>query len=122
MRFLVDQAVSWQVASDLATSGHDAVHVGDLGLSDAGDRTILERAASEERIIITQDTDFGALLARTKEIVPSVILFRGHDGRPSAQYRTLIEHLSILESDLTSGAIVVITDRAIRVRRLPITE
>lgn len=120
MRFLVDQAVSWQVARDLTALGHDAVHTRDLALSQADDETILERARAEQRVIITQDTDFGGLLAMSGAAYPSVILIRMRDGRPAAQARALAENLPRLESDLQQGAVVVVQDEAIRIRRLPI--
>ena len=121
MRFLVDQAVSWRVARDLAAEGHDAVHVRDLGLAAADDATILRRAADEERVIITQDTDFGTLLAGSFDAQPSVIILRMHNGRPEEHTSALLANLDELDDDLVRGAIVVIGDTAIRVRRLPVT-
>ena len=121
MKFLVDQAVSWRVARDLTTAGHDAVHVRDLGLSTADDETILDRAGAEQRVVITQDTDFGTLLAASGVSHPSVILLRMREGRPELQVRTLIESISAVEKDLLSGAIVVVSDETIRIRRLPMS-
>ena len=120
MKFLVDQPVSWQVARDLSEAGHDAVHVRDVGLSSARDEQIIERAISEGRAIITQDTDFGTLLAGSGKALPSVLLLRIQDGRPATQSRLLLDHLPVLEADIASGVIVVFSDGAIRVRRLPI--
>ena len=122
MKFLVDEAVSWRVAQDLVTAGHDAVHVRDLGLEAAGDSTILDRASNEERVVVTQDTDFGTLLAASVQARPSVILLRTRDGRPEAQSRLLLTNLELLEEDLLTGAIAVMNDTVIRVRRLPVRQ
>ena len=62
MKFLIDQAISWLVARDLANAGYDVLHVREIGLSQADDRTILNRAVDEHRVIVTQDTDFGTFL------------------------------------------------------------
>ena len=62
MKFLVDNALSRRVAEQLSGAGHDAVHVGDYGLQAAADETIFDRAADEERIVVSADTDFGTLL------------------------------------------------------------
>lgn len=63
MRFLIDNALSPEVARLLRVAGHDAVHVRDYGLHAAEDSVILERAEMEERVIVSADSDFGVLLA-----------------------------------------------------------
>jgi predicted nuclease of predicted toxin-antitoxin system len=74
MRFLVDNPVSPDLAEMLRQAGHDAVHVRDCGLQRAADTAIFTRAAHEHRVVITADTDFGLLLARTEAKEPSVVL------------------------------------------------
>jgi predicted nuclease of predicted toxin-antitoxin system len=101
--------------------GHDAVHVLDIGLEAAEDASILEWAADEQRVVITADMDFGALLAANRGTMPSVILFRrGPERRAEMQASLLGSHLVDFTADLELGAIVVIEELRIRVRRLPI--
>ena len=47
----------------LVAAGHDAVHWVDVGEPNAPDRMILEHAHHNRLIILTQDLDFGTLLA-----------------------------------------------------------
>ena len=120
MRFLLDQAVSWRVARDLNDAGYDAVHVREIGLRDAQDDVILKQARDEARVVITQDTDYGTLLAASHAHRPSVILLRMRDGRPETHSSVLLANLPDVEDDLTRGAIVVMGDELVRVRRLPV--
>jgi predicted nuclease of predicted toxin-antitoxin system len=79
---------------------------------------IVEWAVKEDRIIITQDTDYGTLIVPSGRLRPSVILFRMRDGQPSTQIRLLGMYMPQVQASLEAGAIVVIGDAAIRVRML----
>jgi hypothetical protein len=62
-----------------------------------------------------------ALLARSGDVFPSVVLFRGEvTRRLQAQAELLLANLVQVEGDLAAGALVVIGDGRVRVRRLPI--
>ena len=93
----------------------------ELGLERAEDDELLLRAREEQRVVISGDTDFGALLALANATSPSVILFRSRHRRSADDQATLLlAHLDDVEGDLIAGAVVVITDDRIRVRRLPL--
>ena len=77
MRFLRDEAIQHRLADHRAKAGHDATHAVRIGLAGASDPAVLERAAAEDRILITTDTDFPTLLALSGEPIPSVLLLRG---------------------------------------------
>jgi len=122
MRFLVDNALSLEVARGLSNAGHSAIHVRDIGLGAAADPVIFDRAADDDRIVISADTDFGTLLALRGKSKPSIVLFRGATPRrPADQVVLLLANLPQLEEDLLTGAIVIIEPARIRVRSLPIS-
>jgi predicted nuclease of predicted toxin-antitoxin system len=78
-------------------------------------------ARDEQRIVVSGDTDFGALLALARQKAPSVILFRSrHHRTAEQQVAVILEHLSDVANDRDSGAVAVVTDERIRVRRRPL--
>lgn len=121
MRFLVDNALSPLMVEALRQSGHDAIHVRELGLATAADITIFEQAERDRRVIVSADTDFGTILALRRSSRPSVILFRGATPRhPHRQASLLLANLDAISASIERGAVVVLEPQRIRIRTLPI--
>jgi predicted nuclease of predicted toxin-antitoxin system len=121
MRFLIDNALSPGVADLLRDAGFDALHVRALDLQHADDETIFERAALDQFVIVSADTDFGTLLATRTASRPSVILFRGRGSRrPDVLARLLLANLAQLSEALDAGSVVTFEPSRVRVRALPI--
>ena len=95
MKFLIDQALSPLVAEGLK-----------------------ESAASDHRILISADTDFGAIIALRRSTRPSVMLVRRAPRQPALQVEVLVANLPHHTDFFQQGAIVVFDDTRIRIRLL----
>ena len=121
MRFLLDNNLSPKLAELLRNAGHDVVHVGDIGMRSATDSVVIDAASADHRVLISADTDFGTLLARTHATTPSFLLLRRASGRRAAeQAEIILSNLDMVHADLNTGAIVVLGETTVRIRRLPI--
>ncbi|MGQ0774252.1 MAG: DUF5615 family PIN-like protein [Pseudonocardiales bacterium] len=121
MKFLLDSNLSHRVAQLLRDAGVDAAHVRDHDLQHAPDSMILEFARQHSFVLISEDTDFGELLARQRTVAPSFVLLRTYEPMtPDEQAAVLLANLPKLRDDLDQRAIVVIERTRLRVRRLPV--
>lgn len=75
MRWLVDECVDAELVKRLRQEGHDVVYVAADG-SGSTDPQVLLRAREEERILLTEDKDFGDLVVRFRLALPGVVLLR----------------------------------------------
>ncbi|MBI4204676.1 MAG: DUF5615 family PIN-like protein [Betaproteobacteria bacterium] len=98
-----------------ACSGSLAHAVRAINLPRSDDVVIFDRAAAEDRIVVSADTDFGTLLAVRSTQKPSVISFRGQGSRkPEALAHAILSHLPPLADALESGSIVTFEPSRIR--------
>lgn len=121
LKFLLGVDLSPKVAAALRADGHEAIHVGDVGLLAEKDEVTLEWAAQHEYVVTTADKDFGKLLFWHRLTSPSVILLRHVAHRPQDSHAALLaEKLLEISGALRAGAIVSLSPKGPRVRHLPI--
>ena len=120
MKLLLDQGLPLSAAALLRDADIDAIHVGEIGMSEAEDADIIQRARDEERIVVTLDADFHALLALDVATSPSVIRIRIERLRAQALTDLLLTVIAECEEDLEQGSAITVEPSRIRVRRLPL--
>ena len=104
----------------LRAHGWDVVHVREIGMRDATDRQTLARAVTDGRICATLDKDFHEALAKSEATRPSVILLRWQNLRWEAVADAIIIRVTSYGKELSSGAAITGSERATRVRNLPL--
>jgi predicted nuclease of predicted toxin-antitoxin system len=120
MKFLFDMNLSPQFIEILTQHGWQAVHWSQIGDVRSDDKEIIHWARDNEYTIITNDLDFGTILAAEGCKTPSVIQVRRLDLLLKTLFPVLEQILTKYEKELEAGAIVVVDERKIRGRLLPI--
>ena len=114
MRFLVDASSDARIVAHLRPLGHDVTRVGTDYPRSLTDQEILAIAHREQRILITDDRDFGDLVYRLRLPHAGVIYFRLETTRLAV----LVERLDTVLADHQDqlDRFLVVTRTAIRVR------
>ena len=120
MKLLLDQGLPRSAADLLCARQIETVHVGEIGLWAAEDWEILQKAREDNRIVVTLDADFHALLALNNASSPSVIRIRIERLRAKAVTELLLKVIDECREDLQQGAAVTVEPSRIRIRRLPL--
>lgn len=81
---------------------------------------VVRKARASDRAVVTLDGDFAALLALSGATRPSVVHVRIPRLSRDRLTALLAANLPVLASRLDAGCLVSVTERAIRVRPLPI--
>ena len=121
MKLLVDMNLTPRWIEFLAESGFSAQHWSNIGHAAAPDVEIMAHARREDFVGLTQDLDFGAILAATAGHKPSVIQIRAAEPSPENVGAVLISALTKLDDELEQGALVTIDPLRSRVRLLPLS-
>lgn len=79
MHFLIDMNLSPKWTSFLERYGFAAVHWSHLGAPNASDPEIMVYAKANGFVLLTNDLDFGSILAATGGDAPSVVQIRADD-------------------------------------------
>ena len=120
MRFLIDVCLSPDWVCTLAEAGHDAIHWASIGSARATDVELIGWAMANDRIVFTHDLDFGAILAATKAVGPSVLQLREQDTDPASLGPAVIAAIEQCRGVLEAGALVTVDLRRAKARILPI--
>lgn len=75
VRWLVDECVDSRVVTSLHSDGHDVVDIA-VAAPSIADTAVARLARDENRLLLTEDKDFGELVVRLAMPVPGLVLIR----------------------------------------------
>jgi predicted nuclease of predicted toxin-antitoxin system len=119
-KFVIDMNLSPRWAPALRDEGWEAVHWADVGDQAEEDDAIARWARENQAIVLTQDLDFGEILAITNADGPSTVLLRTRAVRVEQLAARLMPILRQAEEAFDEGALLVISNGAERLRLLPL--
>jgi predicted nuclease of predicted toxin-antitoxin system len=117
MRFLADQDVYAATVKLLRERGHDVVTASELGRARSSDLDLLQTAIQGQRIFVTRDRDFGALVFVTG-IKGGVIYLRILPSNIRIVHAELIRVLDQYDETELLSALVVVEAGRHRLRRI----
>ena len=107
LKFLADVNVERGIIELLRNMGFDVRWVADLDKF-MEDQQVLKLAEKENRILLTNDKDFGELVFRRKKEISGLILFRVK-GQDTGLKKQLLKRLLKGHKDKLKGYFVVVT-------------
>lgn len=111
MRFLIDAQLPPALVRYLISLGHEAEHVGDLGLLTAGDERIWRHASESGAVLVTKDEDFVTMRALSKHGGPAIIWVRiGNTTRRVLLERFAAHFPALLEALHRGETVIQISD------------
>lgn len=116
MRLLADENLHAGLVAWFRSNGHDVAYAAEFH-GGAPDEDVLRRARDENRIVVTDDKDFGDLVVHRRLSTAGVLLLRQLDPSLSVRIARLATHWPQIERSLP-GHLVVVGERKVRVRSL----
>lgn len=116
MTFLADECFDAQLVQRLRSLGYDVFYVAE-SMSGAIDDDILGQAYRENRILLTEDKDFGELIYRLRRPAHGIVLLRFAPGEETLKAHRLSE-LLLNHASLLLGSFIVLEVNKLRIRPL----
>jgi predicted nuclease of predicted toxin-antitoxin system len=120
MRILIDMNLSPAWSAFLNAHDIAAVHWSNVGPAFASDADIMRYAVEFDYYVMTNDLDFGSILAVTRGGKPSVIQIRSDDLSTARIGRAVIAALRQSVAHLEECALLAIDPNRVRIRLLPL--
>ena len=109
LKLYLDQMFRLDVAEALRTEGYDVVRASETGQARADDRQILQKAISEDRILVTLDENFGDWTILPLSQHPGVIRLKVNPVTSEKIIALLLPFLRLHTSDQFKNHLVILS-------------
>lgn len=116
MKLLVDEHIAADIVTWLRGQGNDVLYAAET-LAQEIDAVLLRTAELEERVVLTEDKDFGELVFRDRLNSHGVVLLRMGNHSIAERLARVVEMWSVVQSN-PCGRFIVITAKKVRIRPL----
>lgn len=117
LAFLADESCDFSVVRSLRANGFDVFAVSEV-MSRSVDRDLIAQAYRENRVLLTEDKDFGRLVYVSHVHSPGVILIRFPGNLRASLAETVVRFVQD-HSEEIRGAFVVVQPGHVRTSRTP---
>lgn len=117
MRLLVDENCDISVVKTLRAAGHDVVAVAEISPR-AEDSLVVEMALRDDRVVVTEDKDFGQLVFAAGRGSAGVLLLR-YPARMRKILATEVARIAEEYGPRLLGGFAVASPGRLRISRLP---
>ena len=117
MRFLADESCDFSVVRALREAGYDVQAVKDASPR-ADDEQVAQIAIGDQRILLTEDKDFGQIIFAAGKRPPGVIFMRFPGNRRRSLVAAVLELLEKVGEGIT-GRFVVLQPGRVRITQRP---
>lgn len=116
MRILLDENVDIRIKGELVAQGHDVTAIVEDYTRALTDQEVLYVAVREDRLLITNDRDFGELIVRNQSEHRGVIYLR----LSTADFTSLLARITAVLATLKASQqdFLTVTDQRIRRRQV----
>jgi len=116
VRWLVDECVAAPLVARLRKSGEDVLYTAEMAAG-VSDQATMALAQVEERLLLTEDKDFGELVFRWRRPVPGLVLVRIEPHLPQLRSERMLAAIARYGDNLI-GRYTVIEEARFRSRPL----
>jgi len=117
MYFLADESCDFGVVIALRTAGHEVTAIAEISPREEDDN-VMKCALQEERILITEDKDFGQLVYASKQATGGVLFLRFPAKARSSLAKPVVDVVR-RRGERLKGKFTVIQPGRVRFSRIP---